>query len=130
MSVLQPEPITRRLLLIEEDRHNIDYLRDAFGELGYECEVALDLNTARNILVERRMALAVINAKVPGTREEKVIEEFRAAAPGMKLVIYNGTKSKTRQRRLRRLGADSYLSSSGDMRAVIRSVQRAFESAP
>lgn len=127
MAALQPEAVQRRLLLLEEDRHNIDDLRDAFFQLGYECEVVLDLATGRTILAERRMDIIVINAKVLGGREEKVLAELKAEAPAMRVVIYNGTKAKARQRRLRRLGADSYLSAASDMSSVVRSVQKAFQ---
>ena len=127
MSVLQPEVPGRRLLLVEADRHNIDDLRDAFSDLGYECEVALDLNTAHSILAVRTMAVAVVNATVPDVKDEKLIEELKAIAPDMRLVVYNGTKAKARQRKLRRMGAHSYLSTASDMKAVVRSVQRAFE---
>jgi DNA-binding NtrC family response regulator len=127
MSVLRPEPSGHRLLLVEDDRHNIDDLRDAFGDLGYECEVALDLNTAHSILAERRMAVVVVNAEVPEEKDEKLIEELKAIAPGMRLIVYNGTRAKARQRKLRRMGAYSYLSTASDINAVVRSVQRAFE---
>lgn len=127
MSAQRTELVRHRLLLVEASRRSIDALRDAFTELGYECEVALDLKTARNILGERQMDLAVINAKVPDERDEKLVQELKADAPAMRLIIYNGTSNKTRQRKLRRIGADSYLSAASDLRAVIRSVQRVLE---
>ncbi len=122
MRALREEVVRRRLLLVEEDRHNIDELRDAFTERGCECEVALDLETARNILQERMMDLAVINADLPGFDSEAIIQEFKAASPAMALVIYNGTGDKTKQRKFRRMGADSYLSKASDLKAVIRAV--------
>ena len=124
MRALEHGVAGRRLLVVEEDRHNIDALRDAFGGLGYECEVALDLETAQTILGERRMALAVVNAQVPGVTDETLITELKRIAPDIRIVLYNGTSKKTRQRRLRRLGADSYLSTGDDMSTVVRSVQR------
>jgi len=114
--------IRRRLLLVEEDRHNIDELRDVFTEHGYECEVALDLTTARNILTERMMDLAVVNATIPGINDEEIIREFRERDRSMSLVIYNGTKDKTRQRKLRSMGAASYLSTTNDLKAVAKAV--------
>jgi len=127
MTPQQTKALSRRLLLVEVDRHNIDDLRDAFGQLGYECEVALELDTARAILRERRMGMAVINARAIEIKEEVLIEELKGIAPHLLLVIYNGTESKIRQRKLRRLGADSYLSAGNEMRAVVRSVRRLFE---
>jgi DNA-binding NtrC family response regulator len=116
--------IRRRLLLVEEDRHNIDELRDVFTERGYECEVALDLKTARNILTERMMDLTVVNAGIPDINDEEIIREFRERDRSMSLVIYNGTKDKARQRKLRSMGAASYLSTTSDLKAVAKSVVR------
>ncbi len=124
MSMLEPEAVRRRLVLVEDDRHSIDALRTAFADLGCECEVALDLSTAMTILGERRMDVAVVNAKATDMKEEQLIDELKDASPGIRIVIYNGTKSKARQRRLRRQGADSYLSTASDMAAVARSVER------
>lgn len=124
MTVLREEVVRRRVLLVEQDRHNIDQLRDAFTEEGCECEVALDLETAGNILGERLMDLAVVNGDLPGFEDEKLIEEFKSRAPAIALVIYNGTGDKTQQRRLRRMGATSYLSKASDLKAVIRAVQK------
>jgi len=127
MSNLQNRHRRCRLLIVEEDRHNIDQLRDVFTEKGYECEVALDLETARRILRERFMDISAVNLATAGLKDEELIGEFKASDPGMVLVLYNGTTKKTRQRRLRRMGADSYLSRNSDIGAVIRSIERVME---
>lgn len=117
------EPVVRRrLLLVEADRHNIDELRDVFSDRGYECEVALELTTARNILTERMMDVTVINAAISGVNDEEIIREFRGRDCSMSLVIYNGTKDKARQRKLRSMGANSYLSTTSDLKAVAKAV--------
>jgi len=122
MRAFREEVVRRRLLLVEQDRHNIDELRDAFAQQGYECEVALDLETARNILQERMMDLAVVNADLPEFDSEAIIEEFKGDRPEMLLVVYNGVRDRTEQRRFRRMGADSYLSEASDLKAVVRAV--------
>jgi DNA-binding NarL/FixJ family response regulator len=42
----------------------------------------------------------------------------------MKIVIFNGISDKKHQRRMRRRGADGYLSEKSDLGAVVRSVRR------
>jgi len=116
--------IRRRMLLVEEDRHAIDELRDVFTANGYECEVALDMATARAILGDRMMDLAVVKSPLSGLRDEELVQELKAHDPQMSVVIYKGAADKTRQRRLRRLGADGYLSKASDNRAVARTVAR------
>jgi ActR/RegA family two-component response regulator len=129
MSAFREESTTQRLLLVEGDRHAIDDLRDQFGTEGFECEVALDIETARTILQERLMDVAVINLSLVTASEDALIEELKAYNPGMHLVLYNGRADKADQRRLRRLGADSYLSESSDLNAVARAAHRLLERA-
>jgi ActR/RegA family two-component response regulator len=124
MSAFRDEPTAQRLLLVEEDRHAIDDLRDEFSTEGYECEVALDIETARSILQGRLMDVAVINLSLVAASDEGLVEELKAYNQEMRIVLYNGTAEKAEQRKLRRMGADSYLSEASDLSAVARAAQR------
>lgn len=124
MAATREEVVLRRLLLLEQERHAIDELRDAFVEQGYECEVALEFPTVRRILENRMMDVAVINAKLTDLSDEELVGELKSLNPNMSLVIYNGTATKPRQRALRRAGADSYLSKATDPRNIVRAVRR------
>ena len=123
MSTLTEDAAHRRMLIVDEDRHNYDDIRDHFLDIGYECEVALDQDTALDILGERQMDLIALNAEM-SEDDEQMIERFKEACPGAGLVVYNGTCEKTEQRRLRRVGADSYMSEASDLSAVIRAIER------
>jgi len=113
-----------RVLIVEADRRLIEDLRDMFTRNELECEVALDLATARGILAERRMDLALVDASLPDVNGVEVIREFKENYPCMNLVLFNGVSKKTEQRRMRRLGADSYLSKTSDLKAVLRASLR------
>jgi DNA-binding NtrC family response regulator len=125
MRPLRSETSRRRLLIVDRNRRNFDELRDIFTEQGYECEVALTSATARSILAERTMDLVVVNAETAEGEEERLVVDMKKAAPQMRLVLFNGTSQKAEQRRLRRLGASSCLSTASDMNAVVRAVERA-----
>jgi len=112
-----------RLLIVETDRHSFDEMRQAFVQQGHECEVALDMETALNILDERRMHIAVINTELAECEDEELVDMLQERAPGIRLALYNGTSDRARQRRLRRRGAESYLSVDRGIRAVVRAVQ-------
>ena len=119
--------VNSRVLLIEHDRHVIDELRDTLAGDGFECEVALTVQTAEDILSERYMAGVVVNAKIdpaPAGGERGLIRRLKKLSPSTRIIIFNGVTNKIIQRRLRRLGADGYLSERSDMQAVKRSVQR------
>ena len=128
MNNMREDVTGSRLLLVEEDRHSIDALRAVFSEWGLECEVTLELGTARNILEHRMMDLVVVNVSLSSVKDETLIKELHAGNPDMLVVIYNGTSNRARQRRLRRLGADSYLSKTSDLNSVVRAVQKLLES--
>lgn len=127
MGAIGRKATRRRLLIVEEDRRSYDELRSALMERGFECEVALNIKTARNIIAERRMAMLLVNTQLLDEPEENLIEELEEKAPNTRIVFYNGTTDKKRQRRLRRFGADSYLSTASDLGAVVRAVERVFE---
>jgi len=127
MNRLRDEATRCRLLIVDEDRRNFDELRDMFNDMGYECEVALDGETARSILDERLMDMVIVNAAVAAGREEQLVRDFKQADPRMRVVLFNGTSKKTEQRRLRRLGAASCLSKASDLKAVVRAVERALD---
>jgi DNA-binding NarL/FixJ family response regulator len=69
------------------------------------------------------MDLIAANAEL-AEDDESLIEQFKEACPPAGLVVYNGTCEKTEQRRLRRVGADSYMSEASDLSAVIRAIER------
>jgi DNA-binding NtrC family response regulator len=127
MSILRDDAVRQRVLIVDADRHSFDQLRDEFVQAGCECEVALDLDTARQILSERMMDMIVFNAELPGFDDEAMVEEMAEADPAMRIVIFNGSGDKSRQRRIRRMGASSYLSSASDQAAVVRAVMRVAE---
>ena len=123
----------RRLLLVEQDWHVIDELRMRFAEGGFECEVALDVRTAQAILGERRMDGVVVDAvaappSVSGV--SRLVGRLKDACPGVKVVIFNGVADRATQRKMRRLGADGYLSKKSDLSAVERSVRRLLGQGP
>lgn len=124
MASLTGDKYGYRILLVEDDRHAIDELRDLLTEDGYECEVALELGTARGILSGRLMDLMAVNAALSDVGDEELVAELKGYNADMALVIYNGATPKRDQRKLRRMGADSYLSSASDLKAVARAIHK------
>lgn len=127
MALTKVRGMAPRVLIIVSDRRQIEELRNHFSGLGVECEVALDLETARVVLDERRMDLVIVDVSLPDIKSEPVIKELKDQDCDMKLVLFNGVKEKSEQRRMRRMGADSYLSEASDLNAVVRAVERNLE---
>lgn len=119
-----------RLLLVEQDPHVIDELRDHFSGPMFECEVALNIDTAWQVLKERQMDAIVIDAADESIDMDdipEIIPELKEEDEEMKVVIFNGISNKKNQRKMRRLGADGYLSQKSDLSAVVRSVRRVLD---
>jgi len=116
-----------RLLIVENDQHLIDQLRRLFASTPFECEVARSLRTAEAILAERRIDVVAVDAtleSLPRGGVPVLIQGLKARAPSMKVVIFNGITGKASQRRLRRMGADGYLSKRCGLEALERSARR------
>lgn len=116
--------VAPRVLTVVADRRQIEELRNLLGGAGIECEVALDLKTARHVLSTRRMDLVLVDLSLLDVKAASLIEELKNWNHDMRLVLFNGVKEKSEQRRMRRMGADSYLSKASDLRAVARAVER------
>jgi DNA-binding NarL/FixJ family response regulator len=127
MGVTPGERARRRVLLVADDPHLIDELRRLLARPHFECEVALDVETAWRILNTRRMDAVVLDAMLedlPEAGEGPLIRQIKEADPEVKLVVCKGACRKPLQRRMRRLGADGYVSRNSDPKAVVRSVER------
>ena len=119
-----------RLLLVEQDPHVIDELRDHFAGPMFECEVALNMETAWQVLDERKMDAVVVDAADESVDIEEIpdlISRLKEKDEEMSIVIFNGVSDKPTQRKMRRLGADGYLSEKSDLNAVVRSVGRVLD---
>ena len=99
-----------RILLLEPDRQRVDQFRDVFVRNGFETEVALNREVTLAVLSERRMDALLIDAEVTGKACGELVKEFHDLDPGMIICIINGVKEKTKQRLVKKLGAQSYLS--------------------
>ena len=73
---------TGHRVLIADAKHTFFHtLRDALGRLHCECEVALELPTARAILRERQMDLVAVNAGLAEADDEALIADMKSRAP-------------------------------------------------
>ncbi len=127
MAASSEHPGRPRLLLLEQDRHIIDNLRDMFPGSEFECEMALDVQTALEIVLARHMDVVVVDSAIspaPAGGIRGLIRRIKAESPATRVVVFNGVTDKAVQRKMRRLGAYGYVSRASDLRAVERSVRR------
>jgi DNA-binding NtrC family response regulator len=115
---------TPRLLLLEPDRQRVDEFRDVFEHHGFETEVALNRDVALAVLAERKMDVILIDADASDDGCGDLVEEFHLIDPGLAICVINGVKEKPKQRAIKRLGAQSYLSAPTDGDKALKAVSR------
>ena len=115
----------QRILLIGNARGSVQELRKRLSSNGYECEVALDLETASSVVSERKMAAVVVDLDADGLTADAVLETFPGEECQEGLILFNGSSDSAVQRRYRRRGVDSYLSEKSGPDHVLRATDRA-----
>ena len=108
-----------RVLIIEPDRRTVDELQERFEHYGFEAEVALSATVGLNILSERRMDAAVIDAGMDTQEEWGLLKSLKEVDPELPVVMINGKKKQGISKVARRAGAARFLSSPVDPEKVI-----------
>lgn len=116
-----------RVLVVENDRERVQELRTLFSQEGCECEVALDLETAVDIVSERRMEAVAVDLSTDGVDADEALDVLGKDESEHGLVFFNGSTDDSTQRGYRRKGADSYLSHKSSLKKVVNSTCRAME---
>lgn len=111
-----------RVLIIEADRRTVDELQERFERHGIESEVALNASVGLDILTERRMDAAIVDAELEQRDKWSLLKQLREKAPGVPVVMINGWKSKGVSKLARRAGAARFLVSPFDPEKVITAI--------
>ncbi len=120
---------THRVLIAGGDKCQLNELRENLTFSPIECESVVNLKTAKQVLKCRTMDVLVIDSMaILDHQDQKEAEELlkglKADFSDTQIVIYNGVRNRSLQRRLRRSGADGYLSDKNNMKNVAGSVLR------
>lgn len=119
---------TQRILLAGKKLRELNGIREHLELPLAECESVMDIETARQLMACRRFDLIVLDSMLAPDAEMKqmknMVEMLKSRCNGIKIVVFNGVSNRTIQRRIRRRGADGYLSSKNDMKKVAGSVRK------
>ncbi len=119
---------THRILLVGRDKLQLNELSEHLDLPTVECESALDITTAEKALSCRCLDVMVLDSTLPTPPHRKkmkdTIEGLKSSFNTTKIVVFNGVSNRTLQRRIRRCGADGYLSSKNNMKRVAGSVRK------
>ena len=111
-----------RVLIIESDRRTVDELQERFERYGIEAEVALSASVGLDILSERQMDAAIVDAELEEHEKWPLLTSLRQKAPTVPVVMINGWKKKGISKLARRAGAARFLASPVDAEKVITAI--------
>jgi DNA-binding response OmpR family regulator len=80
-----------RLLLVDDDTAGLELRKLILEREGHQVSAAADVAAARLLFLETRPDSVVLDLRLPETEDGlALIREFRAAAPGMRIIVLSG----------------------------------------
>ena len=121
------EPLSARILVIEDDRFNVKLLTEACRSMGCEVRSAMDGLTGLEAFKADPPDLVLLDVMLPGMDGYGVLQAIRADPDhsGVPVIMVTALQSADDRARALELGADDYVGKPfrlGDLRGRVRSV--------
>jgi DNA-binding NtrC family response regulator len=97
-----------RILVVDDEESICTVLARTLAPLGYPVDVALDADSALEVMNERRVDVALIDIRMPGRDGVWLIERLQKAYPATAIIIVTGIQDLDPRLTLRP-GVVSYL---------------------
>ena len=111
-----------QLLLVEDDRPLLEFLRKAFREEGYAADVATDGNEALERALGRSYDCIVLDLMLPERDGFSVLEELRRRAVNVPVLLLTARAELECKLRGLETGADDYLAKPFDLAELLARV--------
>jgi DNA-binding response OmpR family regulator len=80
-----------RLLLVDDDTTGLELRQLILEREGHQVSAAGDVAAARSLFLDTRPDSVVLDLRLPETEDGlALIREFRAAAPGLRIIVLSG----------------------------------------
>lgn len=80
-----------RLLLVDDDTAGLELRQLILEREGHQVSAAGDVAAARSLFLDTRPDSVVLDLRLPETEDGlALIREFRAAAPGLRIIVLSG----------------------------------------
>ncbi len=99
-----------RVLVVEDEETLALGVRDALRHAGYDADVVLDGDAARQKLANERYDMVVLDVMLPGTNGLDILRELRARNQAIRVLILTALSDETDVLKGFELGADDYMS--------------------
>ncbi len=84
---------TARILVVDDEENVCTILARALAPLGYAVDIALDADTALDIMKRRRANVALVDIRMPGHDGVWLIERLQKRYPETAVVIVTGIRN-------------------------------------
>ena len=111
----------KSVLVVDDERDILSFVREALTDEGYEVDVAASGEEALRAVGERRPDLIMLDVKLPGVDGWEVLSQLRAAA-GEQTPVVVMTGGYLAQEQALASGAQGYLGKPFDLEDLISSV--------
>ncbi len=98
-----------RLLLVEDDRHILEFLKRALSEAGYQVDAAANAKTGEAMALENSYDALVVDLGLPDLDGLELIARCRAQAVSAPVLILSARRSVDERVRGLEQGGDDYL---------------------
>ncbi len=115
--------MSKRLLLVEDDRALREGLRDLFADEGYDVTLEGDGNAARDTALSRHFDVVVLDLMLPGRSGYEVLRAIREARLTTPVLILTSKGDESDKVLGLDLGADDYLTKPFGARELVARVR-------
>jgi CheY-like chemotaxis protein len=113
-------PPLGRILVVDDEPHVADVLRDVLIDLGYQAEVAVTGSDALALAPRYRPDAVLLDLFMPGMPGEVALERFREFDPSVPIIVVSGNQDEEVARATLAQGAFDYIKKPFDLVALER----------
>jgi len=125
----QPSPIGRRILVVDDEESVRTLHRLLLTLIGYDCEEAVDGESALAAAKRQRIDLVLLDLNLPGIDGYEVCRGLRAMPgnPFLKILVVSGMGDSNQLSNTLPAGADDYIVKPFENRQLLAKVEHAFQ---
>jgi response regulator RpfG family c-di-GMP phosphodiesterase len=121
------EPQKTRVLVVDDEKSIRVGLQSFLKEAGYETDVAEDAHVAQELLAQGIYDVVVSDIVLPGVSGVALLQQIRAAAPDVQVIMMTGEPTAETAAEAVRAGASDYLTKPVSKNGILRSVATAVQ---
>lgn len=112
----------QKILIVEDDPHINNLLKEALEKEGYLCEQAFSGTEGDMLLNMKDYALVLLDLMLPGMAGEQVLEKIREKG-GLPVIVLTAKDSLDEKVDLLKAGADDYITKPFEIKEVMARIQ-------